>query len=314
MPRAGSKSARRWCYTLNNYTENDETSIQAIPCIYHVYGREIGETGTPHLQGYIQFEHSKSLAGLKLLIPKGHLEQARGTGEENHAYCTKQDKQAFEFGDLKSQGKRTDLDALLTDIKSGMALPAIVETHPTEFFKYHQAIDKAMAIFQPERNWVMEVIWCWGPTGTGKSFYANTQDDAENIYRKPPGKWWDGYHGQPTVILDEFRGDWFPFYHLLLLLDRYPLKLEVKGGVRNFSSKRIIITAPVKWDELFRGQTEEKLDQLQRRITETKHFPFKWIEPIHVEDNYAGIWPGQMQYIEPEDMYIEENNSLNGDN
>jgi hypothetical protein len=314
MPRQpGEKNARRWCYTLNNYTVDDEQRLQLLDCSFHVYGREIGDHGTAHLQGYITFANAKSLATLKALIPRAHLESARGTGEENLAYCSKADPNPFIKGELTSQGKRSDLDGLLTDIKAGMAYPDLIEAHPSEFFKYHGAIDKAMSIFLPDRNWTMEVIWCYGPTGTGKSHYANSQDLPGNIYRKPPGKWWDGYHGQPTVIFDEFRADWFPFYHLLLLLDKYPLKVEIKGGTRNFSSKRIIITCPVKWDECFRSQTEEKLDQLKRRITETRHFPFAYQEPRHEEVDNVGIWQAfeELDDINLPDLgFMEENVDL----
>ena len=45
------------------------------------------------------------------------------------------------------------------------------------------------------------------------------------------------------------------------------------------SSRTIIITAPCRWDEMFRGQTEEKLNQLGRRITKTQHFPFRYVAP-----------------------------------
>lgn len=45
---------KRICFTLNNYTEEDERRIQESSEIYRyaIYGRELAPTsGTPHLQG-----------------------------------------------------------------------------------------------------------------------------------------------------------------------------------------------------------------------------------------------------------------------
>lgn len=83
---------------------------------YLVIGKEVGESGTPHLQGYIQLKKKSRLAGVKKIIGnRCHIEQCRGTPKENRDYCTK-DKQFVEFGQLTPQGRRTDLDELVEDI------------------------------------------------------------------------------------------------------------------------------------------------------------------------------------------------------
>ena len=44
----------------------------------------------------------------------------------------------------------------------------------------------------------------WGPSGTGKSrFVAARWPDA--FWKAPESKWWDGYSGQETVVLDDFK-------------------------------------------------------------------------------------------------------------
>lgn len=271
-----SSAKHRWCITLPNWTVAEEESLKAIACKYLVYGRETcPTTGTPHLQGYIEFVNRKSLAMVKTLIPRAHLLPAKGTAEENRTYCSKEDPLFHEQGEFTSQGKRTDLVQLLADIKQGNDHRTLIDDHPEAFFKYHVAIDKAMTLFAPKRNWVMHVEWIYGPTGTGKSHYAN-EAAGEDVYRKPPGKWWDGYTGQNTVILDEYRPDWWTFYYLLLLLDKYPLTVEIKGGTRSFSSRVILITAPIRWDKMYQKQDDEKLNQLGRRITTSKYFGVRY--------------------------------------
>jgi hypothetical protein len=61
--------ARNWCFTVNNYTEQDVICLDNIDCEYIIYGKEKGEKqDTPHLQGYIQMKRKMRLTGLKKLL------------------------------------------------------------------------------------------------------------------------------------------------------------------------------------------------------------------------------------------------------
>lgn len=82
--------ARGWCFTLNNYGENEvDTITQQLLGAEWVIGREVGENGTPHLQGYIYYKNARSFEHIKKLIPKGHIEKAKGNKRQNYDYCTK---------------------------------------------------------------------------------------------------------------------------------------------------------------------------------------------------------------------------------
>ena len=42
--------SRGWCFTLNNYSVEEEETICNAPCVYMLFGRERGDEGTPHLK------------------------------------------------------------------------------------------------------------------------------------------------------------------------------------------------------------------------------------------------------------------------
>lgn len=78
-----------WCFTLNNYTKNDISSIVDSTVIdKYVFQEETGESGTPHLQGYIKF--IKKLRPKALFNSKIHWEKTRNV-EKSIAYCSKED-------------------------------------------------------------------------------------------------------------------------------------------------------------------------------------------------------------------------------
>lgn len=103
----------RWCFTINNPTDVDTgrlnelgTGMERVGVNYLVYGREVGDTGTPHYQGFIIFSTRKRLRALReLLGPRGHYEPARATSDQAADYC-KKDNDFTEFGTLPN-GRRS---------------------------------------------------------------------------------------------------------------------------------------------------------------------------------------------------------------
>jgi len=93
--------AKRWCFTLNNYSEEVFSSICSklhekalTACI----GKEVGECGTPHLQGYFELEwKARPLSIFKDISKSIHFEKAKGDKLQNFKYCSK-DNLVFHFG------------------------------------------------------------------------------------------------------------------------------------------------------------------------------------------------------------------------
>ena len=85
--------AIRWCFTLNNYTEMEISSIVSIfdeKSKLYILGDEVGEIcGTPHIQGYVEFKTKCRPLNLISQNKRIHWEKARGTPLENIEYCSK---------------------------------------------------------------------------------------------------------------------------------------------------------------------------------------------------------------------------------
>lgn len=86
--------SRNWVFTLNNYTEEEVKDIETWTDkgVEGVgYGKEVGENGTPHLQGFLVMAKKSALSTVKKLNPRMHLERMRGKLTQSIAYCSKQD-------------------------------------------------------------------------------------------------------------------------------------------------------------------------------------------------------------------------------
>jgi Adenylylsulfate kinase and related kinases len=127
---------------------------------------------------------------------------------------------------------------------------------------------------EPKRRSKPTVLWFHGETGTGKSKLARELSEELDKNAWWSGKtldWFEGYDQHSCVVIDDFRPDQCEFAFLLRLLDRYPLRVPVKGGSREWVAETIIITAPEAPEVLFRGLLNEKVEQLLRRIDRVVH-------------------------------------------
>lgn len=255
-------SARAWCFTINNYTDNDIMSLEKINCRYMICGFEIGENGTPHIQGYVEFGKVCRFATVKKFLPRAHIEMRRGTRDAARDYC-KKDGDFFEIGDWNAggQGRRTDLGhvremALADGMRTVTAIGNLQQIRVAEkFLQYNEE----------GRDWKPTVIWLHGPTGVGKSRLARALCDGDYYAKKDGTKWWDGYDNHEEVIIDDFRDSWWSFTTMLSLLDRYEHTVECKGGSRQFRAKKIIITSAFAPEQCYKG-AGEAINQLLRRI------------------------------------------------
>lgn len=252
---------RNWCFTLNNYSPEEEEAVQAIECKYMVYGREVGESLTPHLQGTIAFESNKRLSGVRKLIPRAHWEPTKAL-HQSIEYC-KKDGNVYESGELpmtKSQAAKKGIAERWELAKQGR-----FEELPPENIKTYQFIHR-MSMPVQDRD-VLDNEWRWGESGAGKSRGVRA-DYGESLYVKDATKWWDGYAGEETVLID----DWDPkttdylSRYLKIWSDHYAFKAETKGGSMTIRPKRFVITSQYPLDACFLDVND--LSAISRRFKE----------------------------------------------
>lgn len=264
--------SKHWCFTLNNYTNEEYERIKQVSdAVYLIMGKELGESGTPHIQGFITYPKRRTLRRVKeQLGNRVHLEPARGTPSQAAEYC-KKEGDYWEAGTLPSgQGKRNDLEELRSLLSRRVPLREIADTQFGSFIRYQRGIMAARMVYANTRNWVSEVYVYWGPTGTGKTKKAWCE--APEAYVHPGGPWFDGYDGHESVIFDDFGGSEFKLTYLLKLLDRYPMKVPIKGGFVEWVPKRIFITSNLNPNDWFPNAHQEHVAALRRRFTQVLHF------------------------------------------
>jgi len=133
--------AKNWCFTLNNYTDADIERLKGLETeesvSYCIFGKEVGESGTPHLQGFVAFKVRKTLASAVAICGQAHFSVARNVAQSIQ-YC-KKDGDFTEVGEasVDTQGKRSDLELFKEEVAGGVLnLKDLRENHSDVFAKY----------------------------------------------------------------------------------------------------------------------------------------------------------------------------------
>lgn len=254
----GRSKAKRWVVVVNNYTEREEADIEAEAqyseeVVYAIFGREVGESGTPHLQCYIEYSRRVTLSRVKEVFGiRAHCEVARGGRSANVAYCRK-DGDYWEHGTppVDNQGRRTDLDDVKSELDSGSSIQSIAESNFGLFCRYRNGITAYAQMKAPRRYWKTEVFVLFGEAGAGKT--RAVLDEHEDVWIAPDNAllWFDGYRGDSVVLFDDFSKcqTLKEFDVLLKLMDRYPMMVPVKGGFVQWSPRFMFVTSNKHPDE-----------------------------------------------------------------
>lgn len=179
-------------YLVTVWCDNDpEPKWDPETMKYLMYQKEAcPKTGKLHWQTYVIFHQPCRIRGCqkRLGLGKGNkVIKPRGSSESCSEYCSKVKSRCDdykEFGVLESiQGRRTDLEAVASDILEGATKTDIALKFPTMFIKYHSGIEKLIQQVpkdEPKADWAMrwdaimdiKSVAIIGPSGVGKTQYA----------------------------------------------------------------------------------------------------------------------------------------------
>lgn len=268
------QKSRNWVFTL--FADNgefdalasDPTTNEPFPQWWHdervsycKYQLERApDTGRLHIQGMISFKKgSRPMTTVKKIIgDKAHCEVCKDI-QASIRYCGKPEtrvKGPWEHGDPPAgQGARNDLTWVWQEVKKRTSSFDMIEADPhlARYQKHIQFMRQvSLAKDSDRQDRKMAVYIFWGPTNTGKTYTAmNLMAPKDWVYKMDPPErgtqmWWDGYEGQHTVVFDEFEGEnYCSMSRLKVLLDKYTLRLPVKGSFTNAVYEQVVMCSNV---------------------------------------------------------------------
>lgn len=251
---------KHWCFTINNHTKADGRLIDENlgRFTYLVCGSEVGDNGTPHIQGYVVFKNRVRKTAVKKIFPRAHLEakSVHSTYQECIDYCTK-DGDFTEHGiapittSERNKKKWDEAFALalagkINDIDKGMLI-----RYYHAFKRIRQDNPPVPKDLKQKRNY-----WIIAPSQYGKSMYARKR--WPDYYDKPPNRWFIGYKGQTTILCDDFgpKQCLYLGWYMKRWGDLYSFPMETKGGGTQIRPKHVVVTSQYTIEQCFLDELE----------------------------------------------------------
>lgn len=285
-----TQSSRSWCgtYFHDGSTIGDSIDLSLpfkldMDAIKYVTGQwERTRTGKLHLHYYVVMKEPSKVTAVRRAIDcwRGYLNVAKSE-DAVLLYVTKDEArigEVFEFGvPPPGQGRPQGKIDALNAANDGKSITYIMQQYPDQFARYHTAIAKVCAARDNPRflEEPPKVEIYFGVTGSGKSHKAYTENPG--AYRKIlAGKWWDGYDNQDTVIFEEFdpsAKNEQSLPEFLKILDKYPYRIEVKGGSMQLKAKKFIFTSNINPEHWFVGHYGgEQIQAFRRRVNNILYY------------------------------------------
>lgn len=267
---------RSFAFTVNNYdstiVESLRVSLSKEEVRYAIFGYEEGESGTPHLQGYMSLKKTCRLQAAKrdYLVPTAHIEVAKASEHKNRSYCSK-DGKTEEFGKIGSPGQRSDLEQFKEAVKAGNLNPKhlreefseVCAKYPRFVMEYiRDQIPDPEIPMHPLHDWQQKlnqylihepddrkVVFVVDPIGNkGKTWFAKYYCALhDNAYLMRPGKHADmAYMLPPTLrvlFLDCTRRqvEFMPYTFMEEIKDGYVANSKYESCVKKYPKLHLVV-------------------------------------------------------------------------
>ena len=290
----------RYQLTINNPQEHNFTHEQIVNILltnfktlqFFCMADEEGSCYHTHI--FVCFTSRVRFSTIKRHFEVAHIEKVKGSVKNNIDYIKKSGKwendekhgtsvagtyEQYGTPPPETKGKRADMHELYEMIEAGMTNAEILARNQ-DYILVIEKLDKLRTMLLTEkyrgiRRLDMEVIYCYGETGTGKTRSVMDKHGDESVYKitdycHP----WDGYSCQPVVLFDEFRNS-LPLKDMLNLCDIYPLELPARYSNKYACYETVYIVS--NWSLETQYQDAQEHDRASwlaflRRISKVKTF------------------------------------------
>jgi len=125
--------------------------------------------------------------------------------------------------------------------------------------------------------------WWHGVPGAGKSFSARSWADSMGLdyftVTKQTYPWFDGYEGEPVLIIDDLNDDWISQDSLHTLLEGHKAFVNIKGDMLPALWKYVIITSNYNVKHVY----SQRPDAVKRRLERVVNYQSKHPEAAPIE-------------------------------
>lgn len=245
---------------------------------------ELGESGYEHWQLVVAFCSKKRLRAAKQSFPlQAHLELTYSQRALEYVWKddTRVDGTQFEIGEIKkNRNQKETFEEAFRFAVEGKLTPEYI---PADILVRHwSSLNRIHARHaRPTVREGLIVELRWGVTGSGKTHdtfqRARELSGGDNFFIKSSRtKWWDGYQGETTVIVDEFRGA-IDVTHLLIWLQHFACSVEIKGSTTPLKANVFLFTSNLEMKDWYPELDPDTFDALRRRFNLVSHYRNKYV-------------------------------------